>query len=137
MQKSYLSPSGLAPPPEPYSHAVKVGETVYIAGQVAFDEHNEIVGFGDAAAQAELVWQNLERVCVAAGGAVTDIVKITVFLADMRDAAAEQAVRARIFADAPPPICTLVEVANLGLRELMMEIDAIAVIGPSTVEGGS
>jgi len=55
-------------------------------------------------------------------------VKITVFLSDIRHAAAEMEVRARYFAEGRWPICTQVQVANLGLPELLMEVDAIAIV---------
>lgn len=128
MQRQHLQPDGLAAPPEPYSHAIRCGDTLYIAGQVAFDEQNQIVGIGDPRRQAEQVWRNIGLAVSAAGGTLADIVKITVFLKDVRHAAAEIAVRERLFERGRFPICTLVQVANLGLPELLMEIDAVAVL---------
>ncbi len=80
MERVYLEPPGIAGAPEPYSHAIRCGTTIYIAGQVAFDESNRVVGVGDARKQAERVWHNIRLAVEAAGGKVTDIVKITVFL---------------------------------------------------------
>jgi enamine deaminase RidA (YjgF/YER057c/UK114 family) len=128
MNRVYLEPAGLAPPPEPYAHAVRCGNTLYIAGQVAFDEDNQIVGVGDPRLQAEQVWENIGLAAEAAGGSVADVVKITVFLKDIRDAPAEIAARESRFAPGTFPICTMVQVANLGLPELLMEVDAIAVL---------
>jgi enamine deaminase RidA (YjgF/YER057c/UK114 family) len=128
LQRTYLSPDGLAAPPEPYSHAVRCGDTVYIAGQVAFDEQNQVVGIGDPRRQAEQVWRNIGLAVEAAGGTISDIIKITVFLQDVRHAAAEISVRESLFAPGRFPICTLVQVANLGLPELLMEVDAVAVL---------
>lgn len=128
MQPSYLTPSGLATPPEPYSHAVRCGDTLYIAGQVAFDADNRIVGVGDARRQAEQVWQNIRLAVEGAGGSLGDVVKITVFLKDIRSAPEEIAVRAALFEPGRFPICTMVQVANLGLPDLLMEIDAVAVL---------
>src|SRR3954452_12163689 len=68
MERTYLEPAGIAPPPEPYSHAVRCGDTLYIAGQVAFDEDNRVVGIGDPRAQAERVWHNI-RLAVEAAAA--------------------------------------------------------------------
>jgi enamine deaminase RidA (YjgF/YER057c/UK114 family) len=120
--------AGVGEPPEPYCQVVRAGSLVFIAGQVALDEDWQVVGRGDPLAQAEQVWRNLERAAVAAGGKVTDIVKITVFLADIRDAAAEMEVRARYFEKGRWPVCTQVQVANLGLPELLMEVDALAIV---------
>jgi enamine deaminase RidA (YjgF/YER057c/UK114 family) len=128
MDRVYLEPRGIAPPPEPYSHAVRCGDTLYIAGQVAFDEANEVVGVGDPRAQAERVWHNIRLAVEAAGGTVADVVKITIFLKDVRHAPAEISVREQLFEPGEFPVCTLVQVANLGLPDLLMEVDAIAVL---------
>jgi len=80
MEAAYLEPVGIAPPPDPYTHAIRAGDTLYVAGQVALDEQNRVVGIGDPKRQAEQVWNNLRLAVEAAGGRVTDIVKITVFL---------------------------------------------------------
>jgi enamine deaminase RidA (YjgF/YER057c/UK114 family) len=109
-----------------------------VAGQVAFDAENRVVGLGDPHAQAEQVWRNIASVVESAGGSVRDVVKITVFLSDIRHAGAEIDVRRRVFADGVYPICTQVQVANLGLPELLMEVDAIAVLdGPRSPQDGS
>ena len=128
MKREYLEPPGIAAAPEPYSHAIRCGNTVYIAGQVAFDESNRVVGVGDARKQAERVWHNIRLAVEAAGGKVTDVVKITVFLKDIRHSQDEIAVRGALFKEARYPICTQVQVANLGLPDLLMEVDAIAVL---------
>lgn len=129
MERTYLDPDGLARPPEPYSHAVRCGDTLYIAGQVAFDERNQIVGIGDPGRQAEQVWNNIGLAVEAAGGTLADVVKITLFLKDVRHASAEISVRERLFEAGRFPVCTLVQVANLGLPDLLMEVDAVAVLG--------
>ena len=129
MKRTYLEPDGLAPPPEPYSHAIRCGDTLYIAGQVALDEQNGIVGVGDPRRQAEQVWRNIGLAVEGAGGTLADVVKITIFLKDVRHAPAEISVRERLFEPGRFPICTLVQVANLGLPDLLMEVDAIAVLG--------
>jgi enamine deaminase RidA (YjgF/YER057c/UK114 family) len=128
VQRTYLEPAGLAPPPEPYSHAIRCGDTLYIAGQVAFDEQNNVVGIGDPRRQAEQVWHNIRLAVEAAGGTLADVVKITIFLKDVRHAPAEIGVREQLFELGRYPICTLVQVANLGLPDLLMEVDAIAVL---------
>ena len=129
MEHTHLEPDGLAAPPEPYSHAIRCGDTLYIAGQVAFDEQNRVVGAGDPRAQAEQVWRNIGLAVEAAGGTVADVVKITIFLKDVRHVPAEISVRERLFEPGRFPVCTLVQVANLGLPDLLMEVDAVAVLG--------
>jgi len=95
---------------------------------VAFDEHNNVVGIGDARKQAERVWHNIRLAVEAAGGELTDVIKITIFLKDIRHASDEIAVRQKLFKPRRFPICTQVQVANLGLPDLLMEVDAIAVL---------
>jgi enamine deaminase RidA (YjgF/YER057c/UK114 family) len=128
MERTYLEPPGIAPPPEPYSHAIRCGDTLYVAGQVAFDENNDTVGIGDPRRQAEQVWHNIRLAVESAGGTLADVVKITVFLKDVRHAPAEISVREQLFEPGRYPICTLVQVANLGLPDLLMEVDAVAVL---------
>jgi 2-iminobutanoate/2-iminopropanoate deaminase len=126
--RTYLQPEALGEPDEPYSHAILCDRTVYVAGQVALDESSNVVGIGDASRQAEQVWNNIRLAVEAAGGVVEDIIKITIFLRDIRHAPAEIAVRQRLFPPGRYPTCTQVQVANLATPDLLMEIDAIAVI---------
>jgi enamine deaminase RidA (YjgF/YER057c/UK114 family) len=128
MEREFFVGAGVGVPPEPYCQVVRAGSTVFIAGQVALDENWQLVGLGDPLAQATQVWKNLDRAAQAAGGAASDIVKITVFLSDIRHAPAEMEVRGRYFEHGRWPVCTQVQVANLGLPELLMEVDAIAIV---------
>src|SRR2546425_2830489 len=126
MERTYLEPDGIAAPPEPYSHAVRCGDTVYIAGQVAFDEENNIVGVGDARKQAERVWHNIRLAVEAAGGEVSHVIKITIFLKDIRHAPDEIAGRQHLFKPGGFSIFNQGQVADLGLPGLFMEGVAVA-----------
>lgn len=128
MDREYIEPAGLGPPTDPFTHVIRAGETVYVAGQIALDESNEFVGIGDPGAQAEQCWTNIALALGSVGCAVTDIVKMTIFLKDIRHAPAETAVRRRLFPSDRLPVCTQVQVANLGMPELLMEIDVVAVM---------
>src|SRR6267154_4113443 len=81
MNKEFFSPATL-PPPVGYSHIAKVNEgtMIYLAGQVSSDASGKLVGEGDFEAQAEQVFKNLKIAVEAAGGAMTDIVKLNVYL---------------------------------------------------------
>ncbi|HEU4368828.1 MAG TPA: RidA family protein [Methylomirabilota bacterium] len=68
-----------------YGYEVKRGRLVFIAGQVARDEHNAVVGKGDVVAQFRQVCRNLQAVMNAAGGDMTDIVKLTIYVLDTAD----------------------------------------------------
>jgi enamine deaminase RidA (YjgF/YER057c/UK114 family) len=125
---------GVATPEEPYVQAVRAGDSLYLAGQVAFDERNEVVGPGDARAQIEQCWRNVERIVAAQGGTLHDVVKVVCYFTDIRHFPLELEVRRRLFGDGPYPVATVMQVANLGLDTLLVEIDATAVLGacPST-----
>ena len=62
-----------------YSHAFKVGNTIYVAGQAPFDQDMRLVGKGDIVAQAELSFENLKRVLQAGGATMADIVMLTYY----------------------------------------------------------
>ena len=129
MRAERLSPAGLAPPNEPYVHALRAGNTLYMAGQVAFDECSEVVGAGDPVRQIEQCWSNIERFLASQGGSLRDVVKIVCYFKDIRHFPLEIEVRRRLLGAGPYPVATLVQVANLGLDSLLVEIDATAVLG--------
>jgi len=115
----------------PYSHGVKVGNLLFIAGQVALDQDLQLVGENDAEAQSRQIWRNITSVVEAAGGKVTDIVRITLFVLDFKHMPAFHKVRKEIFAGGRYPAATGVQVVKLGLPELLLETEATAVIGSS------
>lgn len=122
-----IQPDGLSSPPT-YSQVVKAGNTIYIAGQVAQDEHGQVVGPGDFVAQANQVFENLAKALAAAGAGFGDLVKTTVYVTDPRYREALRDVRSRYLGSTPPPASTLVVVAGLALPEYLLEIEAVAVI---------
>jgi reactive intermediate/imine deaminase len=122
---------GPHPLPWPYSHGIKVGNTLYIAGQVALDEELRLVGPGDAQAQARQTWTNIQKVVEAAGGKITDVVRVTTYVADLGDVEAIHTVRREFFPDGDYPVATVVQAAKLGLPGLLLETEAFAVIGCS------
>ncbi len=110
----------------PYSQAVAVGDWVFCSGQIALDPGTgEMVG-EDAAAQAEQVLSNLAQVLKVAGSSLSQVVKTTIFLADMSDFAAVNQVYARHFGDHRPARAT-VAVQTLP-KSALVEIECIAQI---------
>lgn len=110
----------------PYSQAVKSGSTVYLAGQIPLDPKTMEVVEGDVSAQAVQVFKNLIAVCNAAGGELSDAVKLNIFLTDLGDFAAVNAVMADFLAE-PYPARACVEVSALP-RGVQVEIDGILEI---------
>lgn len=110
----------------PYSQAIRAAGATFCSGQIALDPATgEMVGAGDAAAETRQVMANLEAVLAAAGHAIGDIVKVTIYLVDLADFQAVGAVYAEALGDHRPARAT-VQVAALP-RGARVEIDAIAV----------
>src|SRR5215208_5312577 len=127
---SYINPRGLMKPTG-YTHVVVAADrrTVYIAGQVAFDSTGTVVGECDFTAQAEQVYKNLERALQSVGGSMADLVKTTTFITDIRNLPSLREVRSRRLSKTQPPANTLLQVSSLARPELLIEIEAVAVLG--------
>ena len=111
----------------PYSQAVRAGDLVFASGQIPIDPATGEFVAGGVAEQTEQVLRNLTAVFEAAGVGMNQIVKTTVFLADMDDFTAMNEVYGRFFGIEPPARAT-VQAARLP-RDARVEIEAIAVIG--------
>jgi 2-iminobutanoate/2-iminopropanoate deaminase len=124
MTRQAISTSNAPAAVGPYSQAIVVGELVFCAGQGAIDPTTQELRRGTIEEETERTLRNLEAVLDAAGATFADVVKTTVFLADINDFAAMNDVYARFFPD-PPPARTTVEVAALP-KGFKVEIEAIA-----------
>lgn len=125
-----LAPVGVAPAMgNGYSHVVSAtGRLVVVAGQVAFDESGTPVGLGDPARQAEQAFENVRRCLAAEGATFDDVVKLTYYVTDIRWLAEIRTVRDELMPGAEKPASTAVQVVALALPELLLEIDALAVV---------
>jgi reactive intermediate/imine deaminase len=105
-----------------YSQAVRSGNTIYLAGQIGLDPATMemVAGIGP---QIQRVFENLKAVAAASGGRLDDVVKLTVYLTDLKHFARVNEIMATFFA-APYPARAAVGVANLP-RDALVEIDAI------------
>ncbi len=119
----------------PYSQAVRAGNLVFASGQIPIDPATGEFVAGGIAEQTDQVLRNLTSVFAAAGVELNQIVKTTVFLADMEDFAAMNEVYGRFFGAQPPARAT-VQAARLP-RDARVEIEAIAVSEPRAVATGS
>jgi reactive intermediate/imine deaminase len=111
----------------PYSQAVRAGGTVYLSGQIPLDPATGELVQGDIAAQTRRVFDNLRAVCAAAGGSLDDVVRIGIYVMDLADFAAVNAVMAENF-QAPYPARSTIQVAGLP-RGARVEIDAVLHLG--------
>ncbi len=127
---SRLSPPELGEPPG-YSQIVEVSarRMIFIAGQTALDRNGDVIGKGDFPAQATQVFKKLGVALQASGCTAANLVKLTVFLTDMKNLASYREIRNRFFAAVTPPAApavTLVEVSKLYGPDFLIEIEAVA-----------
>ena len=128
MKKEIVNPESVFKPGPTWSQAVKVGNTVYIAGQVGYDKNGNMVAKGDVVAQATQAFENMKNVLKSAGGSLANVVKVTYYI---RDIEAYDKVRVEVtpkYFVKEPPAGTAVIVHSLVKPEILIEIDAIAVI---------
>jgi enamine deaminase RidA (YjgF/YER057c/UK114 family) len=97
--------------------------------QVALDSTGQLVGPGDFRAQAEQVYRNLQRALASVNGSLDDVVKTTTFITDSKNLAALREVRTKYLDSKRAPANTLLIVAGLARPELLLEIEAVAVLG--------
>ena len=116
--------------PTGYTHVVEVtaGRPVYIAGQVALDPSGAIVGPGDIRAQARQVFDNLRAALEAVGAGFDQVVKLTLYLVDVTQLPVVREVRDQYVNTQQPPASTAVEVRRLVQEDLLIEVEAVAVI---------
>jgi enamine deaminase RidA (YjgF/YER057c/UK114 family) len=111
-----------------YSRAVRIDSTVYVAGTVAWGEGGTIVGGGDGYAQAKQAIRNIEKALAEAGASLADVVRTRMFVTDI--ALLDDVGRAHGEAfGAIRPAATMVEVSALARPDMLVEIEADAVIG--------
>ena len=125
----YINPPGLTKP-SGYTHVVLAadGRTAYIAGQVAFDSTGALVGARDFRAQAERVFANLRIALASVGATFSDVVKTTTYITDLTNVAILRETRGKYLDPARPPANSLIPVATLARPELLLEIEAVAVL---------
>ena len=121
-------PEGVAPATG-YTHVVGgTGRLFAVSGQIAVDGAGEVVGAGDAAAQARQVFANLQACLAAAGGTLENVIKLTYFVVDVADLPAVRAARGEFFDPARLPASSAVQVSALFRPEFLLEVEALALI---------
>lgn len=129
MTRKVIRTDNAPAPVGPYNQAIAAsGQFLFIAGQIAIDPRlGDVVYTDDVKKQTEQVMANLEAILTAAGANFQNVVKTTVFLADMNDLAAVNAVYAKYFPEDTAPARACVQVSRLP-KDVLVEIEAIAVI---------
>ena len=126
MARQIISTEGAPKAIGTYSQAVKVGDTVYLSGQIGLDPATMHLVDG-IEAQVRRVFDNLSAVTQAAGGSLADIVKLNIFLTDLGHFALVNSIMAEYFQE-PYPARAAVGVASLP-RGALVEVDAVMVLG--------
>ena len=134
MKFDILKPQGVAQPQGMYNHAIMVsaGRLMFISGQVAIDEENQLVGLRDFKAQMQQVFKNLGRILDSAGASFENVIKFTTYLTDSQNLSSFYDIRREIFAGIYPqgryPANTLVVVDQLARAEWLIEIEVTAAL---------
>jgi len=123
MKKEILVPKKLGPPVAPYSHGAKVGDMIFTAGTGPFDADGKLIE-GDIKAQTRQTLENLKDILEAGGGALKDIVQVTIYITSFDVYQGMNEVYREYFPTDPPPRATL-QVAGLW-GDMLVEIMAIA-----------
>lgn len=108
-----------------YSRAVRVGGQVWVAGTTAVDEAGEVVGEGDAGAQAAFIFSKIEKALVAAGASLSDVVRTRMFITDLAYEGAVGRAHAGVFSEIRPA-ATMVVISGLVDQRLLVEIEVDA-----------
>jgi 2-iminobutanoate/2-iminopropanoate deaminase len=128
MPKHIIQTDKAPNPVGPYNQAIVANGMLFASGQISIDPAtNQLVNEGDVAAQTERVMQNLQAVLEAGGTSFANVVKTTIFLANMDDFATVNGVYAKYFDEATAPARATVEVARLP-KNVLVEIDCTAIV---------
>lgn len=118
--------------PKGYSHAaiVDLGKSnmIILSGQVPIDKNGNLVGKNDFSKQAEQVFKNIKNIMSELGGTMSNVVKIGIYVVNMKDIQALRNVRDKYIDLKNPPTSTLVEVSKLYREDVLLEVEATAVI---------
>ncbi len=130
MELERIQPEGLLNLPL-FTQVIKADTLVFVAGQTALNAERQVVGPGDVTSQTTQVFENLKSALDAAGADLSRLVRLTVYATDAAYLQPIAAVRQRYLGSPDPVTSTFVVVAGLALPELLVEIDAIAVLDGS------
>lgn len=128
---TFINPSSVSTP-KGYSQAVTIdmgkSTMLILSGQVAFDKDGHLVGKDDISAQIQQVFSNIKNIVEGAGGNMNDVVKLNYYMTDVSQVQVLRTIRDKFVNTAHPPASTLVQVSKLFRDDILVEIEATAVI---------
>lgn len=117
-----------------YSHVVKVGDTVWVSGQLPLDQDGKIVGKGDIGVQTDKTYENLQKCLESVGATLRDIVMLGIYVTDLEDYDKNtRGIRKKYFGKYRPAT-TGMQISKLYFSEAMIEVEATAIIGSGASE---
>ena len=127
MLRKNISSGGKSEASVGYSRAVKVGNFVYVSGTAALDQDEKVIHIGDSYLQAKYILQKIETALQQAGASLKDVVRTRMYVTDMSKWQEVGRAHGEVFKDIRPA-SLLIEVKSLGMPEMLVEIEADAVI---------
>lgn len=128
---TFKNPSSLSTP-KGYSQAAEIdlgsSRMIIMAGQIALDKNGALIGKDDLAKQTEQVFKNIKHIVEDAGGTMTNVVKLNYYIKDVSKVQEVRNIRDKYINTQTPPVSTLVEVSKLFRDDILIEIEATAVI---------
>ncbi len=129
--RAQIVPENFTPTMGAYSHGLSVKLTptsrmIFVTGQIAMDEKGAVVAPNDAATQTEFVFENIKKILAAGNASLNDVVKVQIFLTDIKDFSKVSPIRNR-YLEAARPVSTLLEVSKLVKEGCCVEIEVVAV----------
>ena len=135
MKKEFINPKGLPNWEQTFTQVITISpaepfKTVYISGQVAVDQDQNLIGEGDLGAQAMQAFRNLEMALAAGGATTADVVKLNIYVKNYKasDAALISEALRRFFPDQHLPTSTWLGVQALAREGFLIEVDAVAIV---------
>jgi enamine deaminase RidA (YjgF/YER057c/UK114 family) len=126
--REWTNPAGVYAPQAHYSQVARIGQTLYVSGQLGLDQNGLLVGDGDAKAQARQAWRNLLAILAHYGAMPRHLAKTTTFITHWAYRPQVGEARDEFFVAPPYPPSTLVVVQGLAEPRFLVEIEAIAVL---------